>query len=923
MTPDPYKLFLDKFGSFTEIQSSAFAAIEKGENCIITAPTGSGKTEAAMLPVFNGILKRKDAGGIQAIYVTPLRALNRDLMKRLEAMAKELGVSIATRHGDTTASERQKQAARPPQILITTPETVQNLFLSARLKSAMASTRVVIVDELHELYYNKRGAQLAIALERLAELSPSYQRIGISATIGSLDEARKFLFGDKACRIVDAKTEKKIEIDIEMPQRPEKEYKEFREKFDLDAETLARLERIADLVKQSESTLIFANTRQVVESLGSKLIYLNGLMPFGSIGIHHGSLDKEERVGTENAFKEGRVKGIVSTSSLELGIDIGSINMVLQYGSPRQVTRLLQRVGRGGHREKEISYGKIIVANYIDAIESAAIIDQIRKAEVEEQKMERLAMDVLANQICGMALEYGKIPVAKAYGIAKRAAPYADLSLTEFERLVNFLADEHLIKVKEGAIGMGFRGRDYFFSNISVIPDSVRFFVKDAASNRTIATLDEKFVANYLDEGSVFITKGLPWRIVSIDEGTIFVEPSAEFEAAIPDWEGEDIPVSRRTSQRVFEYIAKGFAESLEKPIEKTLRKNLEEFMLAQRAHFAPDAATICVEELDDYSLVYTGLGKLANEFVAKLMGHAASQAAGSRLLVKSTPYAIIVDYSGARKKPDMRRVMEAVKNYSESSVFGTEGIIPGTELFRYKFVMVCKLFGIVEKRAVVTKRDAERLVKFYANSPIFDETLRDLRKNYLDVDTAERLFAGLRKGTISIFVAGGRRSPLTEEILKASYRYRELLLPAIPDDAEINEFRSKIDGRRVELFCTFCGLDFFKDTDLERKEKLACPRCLSPMVCVYGEDKAASVRKRAAGKKLTAAEEAARHVALREASLVESYGDRAIAALLTYGIGITTAARVLKQMRQGEKQFIIDLIEAQKSFIKTKKYWK
>jgi ATP-dependent Lhr-like helicase len=921
MTPDPYKIFVERFGSFTEIQASAFGAIEKGGNCIITAPTGSGKTEAAVLPIFDKILRGGSDRGIQAIYITPLRALNRDLMKRLESLSRELGVSIAARHGDTPAKERQAQAASPPQILITTPETVQNLFLSQRLRNSLANVRTVIVDEMHELYANKRGAQLAVALERLAEVAGKYQRIGISATIGNADEAKRFLFAGGDGRIIDSTAAKEMEVGIEMPREPAKDYKEFREKFDLDAQTLARLERIADMVEKSDSILIFANTRQVVESLGSKLIYLDRMRPFGTIGIHHGSLDKGERIAMENAFKEGRIKGIMATSSLELGIDIGRINMVVQYGSPRQVSRLVQRIGRGGHREKAVSYGKIIVANYLDALESLAIIDQAHEGKAERQAVESMALDVLANQVCGMALEYRTISASAAYGIMKRAAPYERMERGEFDRILLFLERERLIRMRGNDIGIGTRCREYFFSNISVIPDAVRFHVKDAASNRTVSSLDEKFVSNYLDEGSVFITKGLPWKVISIEEETIFVEPSAEFEAAIPDWEGEDIPVSYATARRVFGFLEKGLGP--DRAMDAGLRSQIEKFRAAQKKYFLPAENVLWVEELEDYAVLYTGLGKLANEFLARLIGHAASQIAGTRLLVKSTPYVIIVDYGGARKRPGTTRVLGAVGAYAEESVFGSDGILSGTELFRYRFLRVCKLFGVVAKKATVTRRDADRLISFYRDSPIFEEAMRDLKKNYIDVQHATEFLDRLRKGQIRVAVLEGAQSPLTNEILKSSYYYKELLMPALPDDATIKEFERKINGKRAELLCTFCGLDFFRDIDLNDAGKVTCTRCASPMVCVYGEEKADAVRKSRSGKSLGAREALAYREAIKEASLVESYGNKALAALATYGIGPTNAARALKLLRKSNRQFIIDLIEAQKNFIKTKKYWK
>ncbi len=296
---------------------------------------------------------------------------------------------------------------------------------------------------------------------------------------------------------------------------------------------------------------------------------------------------------------------------------------------------------------------------------------------------------------------------------------------------------------------------------------------------------------------------------------------------------------------------------------------------------------------------------------------------AGSRLLVKSTPYVIIIDYNGARKRPSTAKVLETVRNYAMEDVFGNEGIMANTELFRYKFVRVCKLFGVVAKKATVTKRDADRLINFYRDSPVFDEAMRDLKKNYLDVEDTAEFLEGLKKGRVKVSVLEDSRSPLGEELLKSSYYYKELLMPARPDDATVKEFEGKINGKRAELLCTFCGLEFFRDMEMGSAEKVTCIRCASPMVCVYGEEKAEAVRKSRSGKPLGAKENASFREALKEASLVESYGNRALAALATYGVGPTNAARVLKLLRRSNKQFIIDLLEAQKNFIKTKKYWK
>ncbi|MDE1855060.1 MAG: DEAD/DEAH box helicase [Candidatus Micrarchaeota archaeon] len=922
MPADPYEIFLKKFGSFTDVQKAALAHVEKGENCIITAPTGSGKTEAAVLPLFKRLLNENERKGIRLIYITPLRALNRDLMKRLEVMARELGISISVRHGDTPTKERQLQAASPPEVLITTPETLQNLFLSPRLRSALANVRAVIVDELHELYANKRGAQLAVALERLAELAGGYQRIGISATIGNSKEARRFLCSTGPCSLIDAKGEKEIKVNIEMPHHPGKAYSEFKQKFNLDASTLARIERISDLVKGSESTLIFANTRQVVESLGSKLVYFNRLEQFGGIGVHHSSLDKEERIKVENEFKEGKVKSIIATSSLELGIDIGSINLVIQYGSPRQVTRLVQRVGRGGHRASEVSYGKIIVANNIEALESISIIRQMGMGKIEIPSIEENALDVLANQICAFVLEYKKIELKRMLEIIRRSAPYASVSDSTFEKVLNFLDGERLIRVKDKSAGIGYRSRGYFFSNISVIPDTVRFFVKSTVGNRVISTVDEQFAANYLEEGATFITKGLPWKVVSIEKDTVFVEQSEEFEAAIPDWEGEDIPVSEATAKGVYEIFERGLPQEVD-VLGKPTANAVEGFIESQKKYFAPSESKLVIEELEGYAVVHMPLGKRANEFLGKVVAYVASQAAGNRVPVKVTPYALIIDYGGVKRRPSTRKIFETMKNYDLEGIVSSDSFIASTDLFRYKFVQVCKLFGVVEKKATITKSNADRLVSFYKDSAIAEETIRDLKKNYFDLGSALAFIAGLRKGTVHISVLEGAASPLAEEIMRATYNYRELLLPVLPDEASINELEHKINEKKIELLCTYCGMEFGRQVSVQKDETVACPRCKSPMVAMNSDAKASAVKKKIAGKSLDFMESKNYKEALREAGLVEAYGSRAIAALSVYGIGAMTAARTLKQLRKSHRQFLIDLIEAQKNFVRTKKYWR
>ncbi|WP_243676249.1 DEAD/DEAH box helicase [Vulcanisaeta distributa] len=507
----------------TPVQERAIPRVLNGANVLITAPTGSGKTEAAMFPIMSKILSGGGStGGVAAIYITPARALNRDVNVRLREIANRLGITTAVRHGDTPESERRRQVREPPTILITTPETLQVILVMRSMRRALRNVRWVVVDELHELMNDERGgAQLSIALERLANIAGEYQRIGLSATIGNTELASQFLAGvGRQVEVVSVDVSREMEINVEYPEATEEDVG-LAEDLNTMPETAARLRRITEIVSGHRATLIFTNTRDEAELLGGHR--LGRMLGNNAVGVYHGSLDKEEREGLEEGLRSGRVRTVVTTSSLELGIDIGHVDAVIQYSSPRQVTKLIQRVGRSGHRLGRRAVGYVIARDTDDYLESLVIARKALNNELErEVEYHEKALDVLHHQVAGMVIEAkieGRaLTVGDVLGTVRRAHPYRELTPEELMDVLRFMEGNRLVRINEDGTITPRRGglHRYYFENISMIPDQKHYRARDMITNKAIGELDEEFVET-TEPGTQIILAGKPWRIVGID----------------------------------------------------------------------------------------------------------------------------------------------------------------------------------------------------------------------------------------------------------------------------------------------------------------------------------------------------------------------------------------------------------------------
>ena len=561
----------------------------------------------------------------------------------------------------------------------------------------------------------------------------------------------------------------------------------------------------------------------------------------------------------------------------------------------------------------------MIPLNVIDAIEAAVVCKRAIAGDFESFSAQMGALDVLGNQISGIAVETKGIELGALYRILKRSFVYRDLTEAQLVLLVEFMAKQHMIGFGGQTITPGGRTRMYYYKHLSVITDVKKFVVKNIIENRIISTLDERFVANNVDEGSVFITKGLPWKVVSIDENVVSVEPSMEVEAAIPDWVGEDIPVSYDTARGVLDAIS-GKTDGLKRFCSGETWEKISGLLKEQEGHHIPTSDEVVVESFSSYKVVYTWLGTAANDALSKMLAREIGNMAGGGVAVRSTPYAIIVEAGTGRF--DVGKILGRLAAAKVRPVL--EAVLEESEIFRYKFIAVAKLFGLIEREALVSRSMARRLMKVLNGTPITQEVRRELMNNYFDIDNLVLFLERIGSGKISMReVRLDSASPLTKALVGYSSSAKELVLPLTPNNELVESFSRFILSKSAKFVCTYCGLVFSRRlSELRDVEEIKCGSCGSPMVSVYDDSYKAAIDKKLAGKKLSKTERDAFNEAVKIAGLISSYGQRAAVALSVYGIGPASAARALMMRKGQERSFFIDLIEAQKNFIRTKKYW-
>jgi ATP-dependent helicase Lhr and Lhr-like helicase len=834
-TPQVRDWFTRSFESPTAAQAQAWPAIAGGENVLVSAPTGSGKTLAAFLWALDRLVAEPGRGRL--VYVSPLKALSYDIEKNLRAPLRGIGgdISVAIRTGDTPQKERQAMLRTPPDVLITTPESLY-LMLTSKAREFLADADSVIVDEIHAVARTKRGAHLALTLERLEQVADRpLQRIGLSATQRPLEEVGRFLVGaGRDCRIVDAGVRKPLDLRIHVPveNMSEPDVHDVTDPAvggqgtaagggDLVGDGLggtapvtsprsiwpAIYPELLELVRAHRSTIIFVNSRRGAERLA---VRLNELAAEGEddaayiARAHHGSLAREERLVVEDLLKSGELPCLVATSSLELGIDMGAVDLVIQVESPKSVTAGLQRIGRAGHGVGEVSRGRIFPKFRADLVECAVVAKRMRDGDIEPTVVPRNPLDVLAQQIVAATATGDEWKVPELHDLVRRAYPFAELSRELLDSVLDMLDGRYpseefselrprivwdrvddTIRARKGALQLA-------VTNAGTIPDRGLYSV-NLPDGRRVGELDEEMVYE-ARPGQTFLLGASTWRIEEITRDRVIVTPAPGAPGAVPFWKGDGIGRPKELGEAIGAFVREAVDQdpvelAADYDLDERAARNLSAFLREQRdaTRVVPSDRTIVIErfrdEIGDWRLcVLSPYGGRVHAAWALALSARVRDEFGLESDAIWSDDGIIVHLPDADEAPAAELVLVqpdeleelVVRELSGSALFGARFRENAARALLLPRARPGKRTPLWQQR--LKAQSLLEVAKRYGQFPIVLETYRECLRDVFDLPGLEALLRGLHTRELSLVeVETQRASPFASSLLfdyVATYMY-------------------------------------------------------------------------------------------------------------------------------------------------------
>jgi ATP-dependent helicase Lhr and Lhr-like helicase len=919
----------------TEIQQLALPVLASDADALLISPTGTGKTEAALLPLLSRRLGAP-SDPISILYVTPLRALNRDLEHRLVSLVREVGLTAAVRHGDTPTAARSAQSRHPPDLLLTTPETLQILLVGRHLRAALANVRTVVVDEVHELVGSDRGAQLGLTLERLDALTGRIvRRIGLSATVGNPEEVARFLSPEpRAIEVRVARQRRVVELSARRPMddRPPLESSLVQD-LKADPVLLGGLRQVEEEIRAHRTTLVFVNTRPTAEGLAARL---QRLSPDLAVAVHHGSLSREVREEAEQAFREGRLRALVATSSLELGIDIGAVDHVVQFGSPHQVGRLVQRVGRSGHRLGLTIHGTVLALDDDDLEEAAVLARRADEGHVEPVTWRTRNRLAAAQQIVASLRAEGTVDRQRLIGILARATAVKDLTESEWLELIRFLSGLGLAREEVHQLAPGRGTLRRFYASLSLIPDERTYRLRDIATRRLIGTLDERFVLTQIlaQPEEIFLLHGRTWKVVEYRDGELLVETVQEI-GQEPRWAGEDLPVPFDVAQEIGKVRREGGWDRY--PIPPSDRERLEARRL--RADSLGASATdrrLTISARARLVVFGACFGTRTNETLALAVSGLLTARLGARVEVAAVePTWFVLELPVA---VDDATLVDALRLEPDALEPLIERLVPSGLDYRWVFLAVARKLGVIPPSADPRDlRTLEPLLGASRGNPLGEEVLEKTLHDRYDIPHARLVLERVRSGDLEVVATAP--SEISDGPLE---RLEWRTVPDVPPPTLLRAVRDRLDKEPLVLVCLRCG--FTRTTTPARYRTEGGSRCLlchgslSAVLSPRREaeiDRLSRYAKRKWKPEATRAPKRGRRerpvspetenlvrAGYTSAELLAHYGDRALYALAARGIGPETARRLLMRHYRDDDAFFTEILRAERSYARTRAFW-